>query len=156
VGHERACGRSSGPTGIVGCYRALWKALERVPHRAAGAGHADRPSRWCSALRQAKLPFATNTVLTLFARICAAALAAGTRGLSGDAIELSCPVLLVIGVSPAGSRSPAGADAHHPDPIYPMNYPDHLLWAAPSLSAVARPGTWSFDGAIRYSVGGGK
>jgi putative oxidoreductase len=149
----------SDPTGIVGCYRALWKAMERVPIAlpvlVMRAGVA--LVFWRSG--QAKLPFGNDTVLTLFREeYRLPLLPPELAAYLATTIELSCPVLLVIGflARPAAAILLAQTLIIQLF-IYPMNYPDHLLWAGPLLYLLLRgPGKWSFDAAIRDRIGGGK
>jgi len=74
------------------------------------------------------------------------------------AIELSCPLLLVI----CFLTRPAAAILLAQTLIiqlfiYSMNYPDRLLWAGPLRYLLLRgPGKWSFDAAIRDRIGGGR
>lgn len=148
-----------GPTGIVGCYRALWKALERVPIAlpvmVMRVGVA--LVFWRSG--QAKLPFGNDTVLALFREeYTLPLLPPELAAYLATAIELSCPVLLVIGflTRPAAAILLAQTLIIQIF-IYPMNYPDHLLWAGPLLYLLLRgAGARSFDGAIRDRIGGGK
>jgi len=73
-------------------------------------------------------------------------------------IELSCPVLLVLGVL----TRPAAAVLLAQTLIiqifvYPMSYPDHLLWAGPLLYLLLRgPGRWSIDAIVRNRGFGGQ
>ena len=149
----------SGPTGIVGCYRALWTALERVPIALPVLVMRIGVALVFWRSGQAKLPFGNDTVLTLFREEYALPLLPPElAAYLATTIELSCPVLLVIGVLTRPAAAVLLAQTLIIQIlIYPMNYPDHLLWAGPLLYLLLRgPGTWSFDGAIRYSVGGGK
>jgi len=147
------------PTGIVGGYRALWMALERVPVALPAlvmrAGVA--LVFWRSG--QAKLPFGNDTVLTLFREEYKLPLLPPELvAYLATAIELSCPVLLVIGflARPVAALLLAQTLVIQIF-VYPMNYPDHLLWAGPLLYLLLRgPGRWSFDAAIRDRIGGGK
>jgi putative oxidoreductase len=149
----------SGPTGIVGWYRALWKALELVPIAlpvlVMRAGVA--LVFWRSG--QAKLPFGNDTALTLFREeYKLPLLPPELAAYLATAIELSCPALLIIGflARPAAAILLAQTLVIQLF-IYPMNYPDHLLWAGPLLYLLLRgPGKWSFDAAIRDRIGGGK
>jgi putative oxidoreductase len=149
----------SRPTGIVAFYRSIWKALERVPvalpvlvMRAGVALVFWRSGR-------AKLPFGNDTVITLFREEYRLPLLPPELvAYLATAIELSCPVLLVIGflTRPAAAILLAQTVIIQLF-IYPMNYPDHLLWAGPLLYLLLRgPGKWSFDAAIRDRIGGGR
>ena len=146
-------------TGAIGFYRSICVALERVP-----IALPILVMRFGVALvfwrsGQAKLPFGNDTVLTLFREeYRLPLLPPELAAYLATAIELSCRVLLVIGFL----TRPAAAVLLVQTLviqvlIYPMNYPDHLLWAGPLLYLLLRgPGRWSFDAAIRDRIGGGK
>ena len=66
-------------------------------------------------------------------------------------IELAVPWMLIVGI---GTR--VGAVVLLVETlviqifVYPMNYPDHLLWAGPLLYLLLRgPGKWSVDALVR-------
>jgi len=147
------------PTGIVGFYRSICTALERIPLAlpvlVMRLGVA--LVFWRSG--QAKLPFGNDTVLTLFREEYRLPLLPPELvAYLATAIELGCPVLLVLGflTRPAAALLLAQTLIIQIF-IYPMNYPDHLLWAGPLLYLLLRgPGKWSFDAAIRDRVGGGR
>jgi putative oxidoreductase len=147
------------PTGMIGFYRSIYKGLERVP--IALPVLVMRLSIalvfWRSG--QAKLPFGNDTILTLFREeYRLPLLPPELAAYLATAIELSCPVLLVIGflTRPAAAILLAQTLIIQ-ILIYPMNYPDHLLWAGPLLYLLLRgPGAWSFDAAIRDRIGGGR
>jgi putative oxidoreductase len=147
------------PTGIVGFYRSICTALERIPIAlpvlVMRLGVA--LVFWRSG--QAKLPFGNDTVLTLFREEYRLPLLPPELvAYLATAIELGCPVLLVLGflTRPAAALLLAQTLIIQIF-IYPMNYPDHLLWAGPLLYLLLRgPGKWSFDAAIRDRVGGGR
>ena len=149
----------SAPTGIIGFYRAVCTALERVPialpELVMRAGVA--LVFWRSG--QTKLPFGNDNTIMLFREeYQLPLLPPELLAYLATAVELSCPVLLVIGFL----ARPAAAILLAQTLIiqllvYPMNYPDHLLWAGPLLYLLLRgPGKWSFDAAIRNRIGGGK
>jgi putative oxidoreductase len=141
------------PTGgVVVAARSLIEWLERVPlalpELLLRLGVA--LAFWRSGLT--KLPFGNPTTLTLFRdeyRVpllppeIAAALA--------TTLELTCPVLLVLGflTRPAAAALLAQTLVIQLF-VYPENYPDHLLWAGPLLYLLLRgPGRWSVDAVIR-------
>jgi putative oxidoreductase len=108
---------------------------------------------------QSKLPFGNDSTVTLFREeYRLPVLPAEAVAYLATATELSCSVLLVIGFL----TRPAAAILLVQTLIiqifiYPMNYPDHLLWAGPLLYLLLRgPGKWSFDAAIRDRIGGGR
>jgi len=145
------------PTGLVGRYLSACKALERVP-----AAVPELIMRLGVALvfwrsGQAKLPFGNDTVLTLFREeYKLPLLPPELAAYLATTLELSCPVLLVLGLL----TRPAAAILLAQTLIiqifvYPENYPDHLLWAGPLLYLLLRgPGKWSLDAAIRHRIGG--
>lgn len=147
------------PTGLIGLYRAVCTALERIPVALPelvmrlGVGLVF----WRSG--QAKLPFGNDTVLTLFREeYKLPLLPPELTAYLATAIELSCPVLLVLGfvTRPAAAILLAQTLLIQVF-VYPMNYPDHLLWAGPLLYLLLRgPGGWSFDGAIRDRISASK
>jgi putative oxidoreductase len=101
---------------------------------------------------QSKLPFGNDTIITLFREeYRVPLLPPELAAYLATAVELSCPVLLVLGFL----TRPAAAILLAQTLIiqifvYPMNYPDHLLWAGPLLYLLLRgPGAVSFDAAIR-------
>jgi putative oxidoreductase len=147
------------PTGAIGFYRSICLALERIPIAlpvlVMRLGIA--LVFWRSG--QAKLPFGNDTVLTLFREeYKLPLLPPELAAYLATAIELSCPVLLVIGFLTRPAAAVLLAQTLLIQVlIYPMNYPDHLLWAGPLLYLLLRgPGRWSFDAAIRDRIGGGK
>ena len=107
------------PTGIVGCYRALWKALERVPDRAAGAGHATRRRAGVLALgpeqaavRQRHDDHAVPRANTA-CRFCRRSSRPTWRPRIEIELDRCCSSLGFLTRPAAGD--PAGADARHPD-----------------------------------------
>jgi putative oxidoreductase len=147
------------PTGIVGCYRAFWKALERVPIALPVLVMRAGVALVFWRAGQSKLPFGNDNTVTLFREeYRLPVLPAEAVAYVATAIELSCPVLLAIGflTRPAAAILLAQTLIIQIF-IYPMNYPDHLLWAGPLLYLLLRgPGKWSFDAAIRDRIGGGR
>ena len=147
------------PTGAIGFYRSICVALERVPIALPALVMRIGVALVFWRSGQAKLPFGNDTVLTLFREeYKLPLLPPELAAYLATAIELSCPALLVIGFA----TRPASAVLLVQTLViqvllYPMNYPDHLLWAGPLLYLLLRgPGTWSFDGAIRDRIGGGR
>jgi len=147
------------PTGLIGLYLSVCKTLERIPVALAAlvmrAGIA--LVFWRSG--QAKLPFGNDTVLTLFREeYKLPLLPPELAAYLATTIELSCPVLLVLGfvTRPAAAILLAQTLLIQIF-VYPMNYPDHLLWAGPLLYLLLRePVKWSFDAAIRDRIGASK
>jgi putative oxidoreductase len=143
---------SAAPSGFVGFYRSIILGLERVPIALPALllrlGVA--LVFWRSG--QTKLPFGNDTVITLFREeYKVPLLPPELAAYLATAVELSCPVLLVLGflTRPAAAVLLAQTLVIQTF-VYPMNYPDHLLWAGPLLYLVLRgPGAVSFDAAIR-------
>jgi putative oxidoreductase len=105
---------------------------------------------WRSGLT--KLPLGNDMTILLFEEeyrvpVLPAAFAAYVATL----IELAVPWMLIVGI---GTR--IGAVVLLVETlviqifVYPMNYPDHLLWVGPLLYVLLRgPGKWSIDAAVR-------
>jgi len=147
------------PTGLLGFYRLLYKSLERIPIALPILMMRVGVALVFWRAGQSKLPFGNDNTVTLFREeYKLPILPPEAVAYLATAIELSCPVLLVIGFL----TRPAAAILLAQTLIiqlfvYPMNYPDHLLWAGPLLYLLLRgPGKWSFDAAIRDRIGGGK
>ncbi|MFO1058220.1 MAG: DoxX family protein [Dongiaceae bacterium] len=70
------------------------------------------------------------------------------------AVELTTPVLLLLGLATRLSAAAMlGMTLVIQVFVYPMNYPDHLLWAGPLLYLVLRgPGALSIDHLIRRRI----
>ncbi len=110
---------------------------------------------WRSGLT--KLPLGNDMTILLFEEeyrvpILPAAFAAYLTTL----IELAVPWMLILGI---GTR--IGAVVLLVETlviqifVYPMNYPDHLLWAGPLLYLLLRgPGKWSVDAVVRDRTSG--
>jgi putative oxidoreductase len=138
--------------GVAVAARSLIEWLERVPlalpELVLRLGVA--LAFWRSGLT--KLPFGNPTTLTLFSEeyrvpILPPELAAYLA----TSLELTCPILLVLGVltRPAAAALLAQTLVIQIF-VYPENYPDHLLWAGPLLYLLLRgPGRWSIDAFIR-------
>jgi putative oxidoreductase len=149
----------AGPTGVVGWYRALWKALERVPIAlpvlVMRLGVA--LVFWRSG--QSKLPLGNDATITLFRDIYNVPLLSPELAAHlATMIEIAGPVLLALGAftRPAAVILLAQTIVIQIF-VFPEDYPDHLLWAGPLLYLLLRgPGKWSFDAAIRDRIGGGK
>jgi len=105
---------------------------------------------WRSGLT--KLPLGNDMTTLLFEEeyrvpILPAAFAAYLTTL----IELAVPWMLIVGI---GARIGAAVLLVETLVIqifvYPMNYPDHLLWVGPLLYLLLRgPGKWSVDALVR-------
>jgi putative oxidoreductase len=157
-GAMNAPAAEAAPTGIVGCYRALWKALERVPIAlpvlVMRLGVA--LVFWRSG--QSKLPLGNDATIGLFRDIYSVPfLPPELAAYLATMIEIAGPVLLALGVltRPAAAILIAQTIVIQIF-VFPENYPDHLLWAGPLLYLLLRgPGKWSFDAAIRDRIGGG-
>ena len=149
----------AGPTGVVGCYRALWKALERVPIAlpvlVMRLGVA--LVFWRSG--QSKLPLGNEATIGLFRDIYnVPLLPPEPAAYLATMIEIAGPVLLALGVLTRPTAAILLAQTIVIQIfVFPEDYPDHLLWAGPLLYLLLRgPGKWSFDAAIRDRIGGGK
>ena len=148
---------SAARAGLIGFYRSIILQLERVP--VALPAFVLRLGValvfWRSG--QTKLPLGNDTVLTLFREeYRVPLLPPELAAYLATIVELGCPVLLVLGflTRPAAAVLLVQTLVIQVF-IYPMNYPDHLLWAGPLLYLLLRgPGRWSFDAKIRDSVGG--
>ncbi len=147
------------PTGAIGFYRSICAALERIPIALSVLVMRLGVALVFWRSGRAKLPFGNDGIVTLFREEYKLPLLPPELvAYLATAIELSCPVLLVIGFI----TRPAAAILLAQTLIiqllvYPMNYPDHLLWAGPLLYLLLRgPGKWSFDAAIRDRIGSGK
>ena len=147
-----------GHAGVVGAGRFIIDLLERVP--AALPALVLRLGValvfWRSGLT--KLPLGNPTVIALFREeYRVPLLPPELAAYLATFVELSCPVLLVLGflTRPAAAVLLAQTLVIQLF-VYPMNYPDHLLWAGPLLYLLLRgPGRWSFDARIRDSIAGG-
>ena len=147
------------PGGLIGCYRAICEALERVPLAVPvlvmRAGIA--LVFWRSGL--SKLPLGNEATVGLFRDIYQVPiLPPELAAYVATTIEIGAPVLLALGVltRPAAAILLAQTLVIQIF-VFPENYPDHLLWAGPLLYLLLRgPGRWSFDAAIRNRVGGTK
>ena len=143
--------------GVVAAARSIIEWLERVPVALPvlvlrlGVALAF----WRSGLT--KLPFGNPTVIALFRdEYRVPLLPPEFAAYLATSLELSCPILLVLGLL---TRPVAAALLAQTLVIqifvYPTNYPDHLLWAGPLLYLLLRgPGRWSFDAVIRDRVFG--
>ena len=146
-----------GHVGVVNAARFIIDRLERVPIAlpALVLRLGVALVFWRSGLT--KLPFGNPTVFTLFSEeYRVPLLPPELAAYLATAVELSCPVLLVLGflTRPAAAVLLAQTLVIQLF-IYPMNYPDHLLWAGPLLYLLLRgPGRWSFDARIRDSIVG--
>lgn len=138
--------------GVVAAARSLIEWLERVPlalpELVLRLGVA--LAFWRSGLT--KLPFGNPTTLTLFRdEYRVPLLPPEIAATLATTLELTCPVLLVLGLltRPAAAALLAQTLVIQLF-IYPENYPDHLLWAGPLLYLLLRgPGQWSVDAVIR-------
>ena len=146
------------PTGLVGFYRGLWKALERVPIALPVLVMRVGVALVFWRAGRSKLPFGNDNTVTLFREeYQVPILPPEVAAYLATAIELSCPVLLAIGFLTRPAAAILLAQTLVIQLVYPMNYPDHLLWAGPLLYLLLRgPGKWSFDAAIRDRIGGGR
>ena len=104
---------------------------------------------WRSGLT--KLPIGNDTVMLLFREEYQLPLLPPEfAAYLATLIELSCPLLLVIGLltQPAAAVMLAQTLVIQIF-VYPMNYPDHLLWIGPLLYLLLRgPDKWSVDAVI--------
>jgi len=145
---------SSNPIGLYGSI-ILW--LERIPIAlpvlVLRLGVA--LVFWRSGLT--KLPLGNDAVIMLFREEYQVPLLPPEfAAYLATFIELSCPILLALGIL----ARPAAAVMLAQTLIiqifvYPMNYPDHLLWAGPLLYLLLRgPGKWSVDALVRDRTSG--
>jgi len=148
---------SAAPTGLVGFCRSIILGLERVPIALSALVLRLGVALVFWRSGQSKLPFGNDTIITLFREeYRVPLLPPELAAYLATAVELSCPVLLVLGflTRPAAAILLAQTLVIQLL-VYPMNYPDHLLWAGPLLYLLLRgPGKWSFDARIRDSIGG--
>jgi len=138
--------------GVVAAARSIIEWLERVPVALPvlvlrlGVALAF----WRSGLT--KLPFGNPTVIALFRdEYRVPLLPPEFAAYLATSLELSCPILLVLGLltRPAAAALLAQTLVIQIF-VYPENYPDHLLWAGPLLYLLLRgPGRWSIDAFIR-------
>jgi len=70
-------------------------------------------------------------------------------------VELTTPILLLLGLATRlGAAAMLGMTLVIQFLVYPMNYPDHLLWAGPLLYLILRgPGVLSLDHLIHRRFG---
>jgi putative oxidoreductase len=137
---------------LIGLYGSIILWIERIPVALPifilrlGVANVF----WRSGLT--KLPLGNDTVIMLFREeYKVPLLPPELAAYLATFIELSCPVLLVLGVltRPAVAVMLAQALVIQLF-VYPMNYPDHLLWAGPLLYLLLRgPGKWSIDAIVR-------
>ena len=144
-----------GHVDVVSAGRSIIDRLERVPIAlpALVLRLGVALVFWRSGLT--KLPFGNPAVITLFREEYRVPLLPPELvAYLATAIELICPALLVLGflTRPAAAVLLAQTLVIQLF-VYPMNYPDHLLWAGPLLYLILRgPGRWSFDARIRDSI----
>lgn len=139
-------------SGILTATRSLIERLERIPlafpELVLRLGVA--LAFWRSGLT--KLPFGNPTTITLFQEeYRVPLLPPELAAYLATTLELTCPVLLVLGLltRPAAAALLAQTLVIQLF-VYPGNYPDHLLWAGPLLYLLLRgPGRWSIDAFIR-------
>lgn len=149
----------STPTGVIGLYRSIFKALERIP-----TALPELVLRLGVALvfwrsGQTKLPLGNDTTTLLFREEYRVPLLPPELvAYLATIFELGCPILLVLGLL----ARPAAAILLAQILIiqifvYPQSYSDHLLWTGPLLYLLLRgPGKWSIDALIRDRIGGGR
>jgi putative oxidoreductase len=144
--------------GLVVAARSLIDGLDRVPVAlpALVLRLGVALAFWRSGLT--KLPFGNDTVIALFREeYRVPLLPPEIAAYLATSLELSCPILLVLGLltRPAAAALLAQTLVIQIF-VYPTNYPDHLLWAGPLLYLLLRgPGRWSVDAVIRDRVFGG-
>jgi len=148
----------AGPTGVFGLYRALFKALERVPVALPELVLRLGVSLVFFRSFQAKIADWNTTILLFENEYHVPLLLPGIAAVMAATLETVGPIMLVLGF---GTRLAAAAMLGMTLAIqifvYPQSYPDHLLWAGPLLYLLLRgPGKWSIDAVIRDSVGGGR
>ncbi len=146
------------PTGVVGFYRSIWKAFERVPIALPVLVMRVGVALVIWRAGQSKLPLGNDATIGLFRDVYEVPLLPPEfAAYLATMIEIACPVLLLLGVLTRPAAAILLAQTIVIQFIFPENYPDHLLWAGPLLYLLLRgPGKWSFDAAIRDRIGGGK
>jgi putative oxidoreductase len=149
----------AGPKGLIGAYRSLWKALERVPIALPVLVMRIGVALVFWRSGQSKLPLGNESTITLFRDIYQVPLLPPElAAYLSTMVEISGAALLALGIltRPAAVVLLALTIVIQIF-VFPENYPDHLLWAGPLLYLLLRgPGKWSFDAAIRDRVGGGR
>jgi putative oxidoreductase len=148
----------TGPTGVFGLYRAIFKSLERVPVALPELVLRLGVSLVFFRSFQAKILDWNTTILLFENEYNVPILPPGVAAVMAATLEIVGPIMLVLG---SGTRLAAAAMLGMTLVIqifvYPQSYPDHLLWAGPLLYLLLRgPGKWSVDAVIRDSVGGGR
>ena len=104
---------------------------------------------WRSA--QSKLESWDTTILLFQEEYKVPLLPPETAAYLATTVELTTPVLLVLGLATRfGAAAMLGMALVIQLLVYPQNYPDHLLWAGPLLYLILRgPGALSLDHLIR-------
>jgi putative oxidoreductase len=104
---------------------------------------------WRSA--QSKLASWDTTILLFQEEYKVPLLPPETAAYLATAVELTAPILLMLGVATRlGAAAMLGMALVIQLLVYPQNYPDHLLWAGPLLYLILRgPGVLSLDHLIR-------
>jgi putative oxidoreductase len=148
----------TGPSGVFGLCRAIFKSLERVPAALPELVLRLGVSLVFFRSFQAKVADWNTTILLFENEYNVPILPPVFAAFMAAAIEIAGPIMLVLGF---GARLAAAAMLGMALVIqifvYPQSYPDHLLWAGPLLYLLLRgPGKWSIDALIRDKVGGGR
>jgi putative oxidoreductase len=148
----------SGPTRLSGLYRAIFKALERVPLALPELVLRLGVSLVFFRSFRAKMADWNTTILLFENEYNVPILPPQAAAVMTAVVEIAGPVMLILGF---GTRLAAAAMLGMTLVIqifvYPQHYPDHLLWAGPLLYLLLRgPGKWSLDAIIRDRIGGGR
>lgn len=148
----------TGPTGVFGLCRTIFKALERIPVALPEFVLRLGVSLVFYRSFRAKIGDWNTTILLFENEYNVPILPPEVAAVMAATLEIVGPVMLVLGF---GTRLAAAAMLGMTLVIqifvYPQSYPDHLLWAGPLLYLLLRgPGKWSIDALIRDSVGGRK
>ena len=148
----------SGPTGVFGLCRTIFKAFERVPAALPELVLRLGVSLVFFRSFRAKMADWNTTILLFENEYNVPVLPPQVAAVMAAAIEIAGPVMLVLGL---GTRLAAAAMLGMTLVIqvfvYPQSYPNHLLWAGPLLYLLLRgPGKWSLDAIIRDRIGGGR
>jgi len=149
---------TTGPAGIAGVYRQIFKRLESIPLALPELVLRLGLSLVFYRSFRTKIANWDTTILLFENEYSVPILPPVLAAYMATAVEIVGPVMLVLGL---GTRFAAAAMLGMTLVIqifvYPNAYPDHLLWAGPLLYLFLRgPGKWSIDARIRDSVGGGR
>src|SRR5262249_18517187 len=128
-----APGVEAGPGGLVGAYRSLSKALERVPIALPALMMRAGIALVVWRAGTSKLPLGNESTIGLFRDIYQVPLLPPElAAYLATMIEIAGAVLLVLGVLTRPTAAVLLAQTLVIQLfVFPENYPDHLLWAGP-------------------------